>query len=198
MAPGTVAAELAAMRVIAAVAGHALHGQLRVAVYGDAVTVGTGQLGVRAIERKTGGGRMVEEPEPPVIRRMATRARGSERAAVAVVLGMTIRAAGRRRIELPCRVAGLAWHGRVHTHERKRGEIMIEIRDLGPRSRSVAALAPLALAAGMDVVGPMTADAFACQRIRLDRNLVARLTGELAVPPVQREIRRFRVVELHA
>jgi len=129
---------------------------------------------------------------------MALRASLPERAMVAIVIGMAVDTAGRRRVELPRRVASLAGHGRMHAHQREVGKIVVEVGHLGPGRRAVAAFATLTLAAGMNVVSPMAADAIASKRVGLDRDFVAGLAGELSMPADERKIRGFRVIELHA
>ena len=90
MATGAVAAELAAMHIVAAVTGRALAEFQCLLLKGCGVTRLAGQLQMGAIQNKRCLGGMVEEPESPVIWVVAIAAGQAHAAFVHIVLAMTV------------------------------------------------------------------------------------------------------------
>lgn len=114
-------------------------------------------LGVRPIERKVRLDVVIEHRNGPLVARVAGTAVLAERAAMDVVIVVTIRTCGPRILELHRLVAATARRRRMHAGQRESREIMIECHRRMPFGLSMAIAAVLAELAPMAVVERMTA-----------------------------------------
>ena len=160
MTARAVAAEAAAMRVVAGVAGLAVAGQCDVGSARDRVAV-TGAacgLAVRAFERIVGLALVIEAPARPARRRVAALASSAERALVGVVAGVASLAGLRGGAIRIVEMAFGAGHSRVQAGEREARQVMIEAQAFAPALVLVTVVAAVALLAAMRIVGAVAVE----------------------------------------
>src|SRR5258705_10300662 len=125
------------------------------------------ELRVRAIELEAGFLAVVEIPDAPAVRRMATRAIGAEAALVHVIALVAVDALRADVAVGPRDVALLAGHGDVQADERKARQVVIESHVLVPARGRVALRAVLAELARVHVARAVAAVAFGRGLVRL-------------------------------
>lgn len=196
MAPRAVAAELAAMNVVAAVAGDALLRQACPLVQRLLMTGAALQTSMRTIQGELSPGIVIEAPDTPVIRVVALGARVPQSTPVNVLIPMTLHAALGCVAEAAVGMARLAGHRGVQTDQWKAREVMVEGKIRRPCDLAVAALAVGAECTGMHVVAAVAGIAGRIQPFFGQYALVAGCAVQAGVRAPQREI-GSRVVETH-
>jgi hypothetical protein len=151
MASLALPAEVAEVSVIILMAGDAVLRKLH-DIRGLAMATRTVELPVCTGQAETRLLAVVELPDSPAIRRVATGALLAQAAFVHVGPGMAVIAAGFRILECLCQVALLARHGRVLTQQREIAEVVVKADIESPAGWGMTRFALLAELGGMDVV----------------------------------------------
>jgi len=118
---------------------------------------------MRAIELEIRLQVVVEEPDPPIDRIMATLAGVAESAVMGLIFGMAIHAGGLDVFEYLRRVAGIAFFVNMFSEQWETGHVVIEMDLLRPRRLLVTICTIRSLCTFMHVIIGVTTIAFGLQ-----------------------------------
>jgi len=160
------------------------------------VALRTGEFRVRAVADKPGG-RMVELPVSKTVRIVAGRAVLTQGAFMVIIAAVAGDALRRGTPVATVRVALLAAHSRMQPHQGESGQVVIEPDLITPSGFAVTGGTVATHAAGMDIIGLVTAEALLGQFLVLRAGRMADMTGQLGMLPVQRIPMLARMVIHH-
>jgi hypothetical protein len=150
---------------------------------------------VRAHQREASLLRVVELPDTPPHRRMASCAVASESSFVDVVRRVAIPTASRRIAKLAGEMTLLAWHGDMKSREWEPRAVMVEAQ-IGPPTRSAVACGAVgAEFPAMHVVDAMAAHTRGVEFLRRDRGRVTIEAADFRVRADQCPVPVARVIE---
>src|SRR5258708_7018853 len=160
------------------------------------MAIGALELAVRAREGEAGLLEMIEDPQCPAGRRMASVALFAQSAFVHVVFLVTVDTAGLRVAEGLGAMALRAAHHIVQAEQRKARQVMVEADLAVPVLLAVAGVAALLEFQAMRVGGAMAADTVGGGFLLGGGRGMTGVAVELGMPPEQRKARLLLMVEL--
>ena len=159
------------------------------------MTTGTRHLCVGARQREVSFLPMVELPDTPAIRRVASRAFHAEASLVDVFGAVAVDAGTGRAFVCTSDVTLLARHRYMQAHQREVREIVVKVSVAAPARRRVALSAVHAELPGVHVAGTMAGDAARLEVLACHDAGMAGVAVDLFVPSFERPLGVARVIE---